>query len=271
MKKLSTIFVFLLAVCFVHAQDKPSSDKVQDNKANQVLTNAHKAVSKKKNVNDIKGFTLTWERKRQLSFPDGKILQTSKSETGLALPDKIYQNTTSNQTNSIQEEKYVLNGNSFYWDFAAFVDGKLQNFDKGMIKDEQQLSYLKRETFLLNFPITLDSSWYIPLQFDYVGIAESKDGKAEVIEAVSSNNIKYRLFFDNEKHLLLLMTESWTTKDNKPFENKYFYSDYREKDGILIATKIVNERNGEVFEEKEIKDVKFNPTFKPDTFEVKRK
>ena len=65
------------------------------------------------------------------------------------------------------------------------------------------------------------------------------------------------------------MTESWTGENNKQNENKLFFSDYQEKDGLLIATKIITERNGEVVEEKEIKDLKINPKFKSDMFDVK--
>ena len=58
-------------------------------------------------------------------------------------------------------------------------------------------------------------------------------------------------------------------EEKKPAVNKYFFSNYQEKGGLLIATKIVIERNGKVAQEKEIKDLKVNPTFKPDLFSVR--
>jgi hypothetical protein len=67
-----------------------------------------------------------------------------------------------------------------------------------------------------------------------------------------------------------MMTEGWTGAENKSLENRYFYSDYQEKDGLLAATRIVVERNGKVTEEKTIKNIKINPTFKPDFFDVKQ-
>jgi hypothetical protein len=35
-----------------------------------------------------------------------------------------------------------------------------------------------------------------------------------------------------------MMTESWS-EENKPTENKYFFSNYQEKEGLLIATKVI--------------------------------
>lgn len=271
MKKVGSILILLFIVCFANAQDKTLTVDVKENKAEQVLAKFHKVISKRVNVTDIKGFTIISEKSRELSVGARKISQTSKTETSFALPDKIRQKTLSNQSNTQQEENFTLSGSKFYSKLDVFVNGKLQDFDISNFDKKSLISNLKSETFLLVFPMTLDASWYIPLEFSYVGIAESKDGKAEVIEAVSPGKVKYRLFFDTETHLLLLMTESWTNKDNKQNENKYYFSNYQEKDGLLVATKIITERNGEVVEEKEIKDLKINPKFKSDLFEVKEK
>ncbi len=65
------------------------------------------------------------------------------------------------------------------------------------------------------------------------------------------------------------MTESWTNREKKQSENKYFFSDYQERGGLLIANKIVTETNGVVTKEREVKDLKINPNLKSDSFEVK--
>lgn len=277
MKQVKKIILFLVICSSTFAQDKPltiseSQKAASVKKAEQVLLQAKNAVSKKTKIADIKNLTVISETSRELSVAGKIIPQTSKVETSFALPNKIHRKNSSNQSNSQQQENYTLNGSEFYAKLDVFVDGKLQNIDVNNYSDKKsQISYLTRETFLLVFPMTLNASWYIPLEFSYVGIAESKDGKAEVIEAVSPNKARYRLFFDPETHLLLLMTENWTDKNNKQNENKYFFSNHQEKDGLLIATKIITEENGEVVEEKEIKDLKINPNFKSDLFEVKGK
>jgi outer membrane lipoprotein-sorting protein len=68
------------------------------------------------------------------------------------------------------------------------------------------------------------------------------------------------------------MTQSWISKAaNKEIEKKYFFSDYRVEDGLLVAHKVIVEQNGKVVAETEIKKFQFNPTFKADFFEVKGK
>lgn len=61
------------------------------------------------------------------------------------------------------------------------------------------------------------------------------------------------------------------------FEEKRFFSDYKEVNGFMIANKIniESKQSGKVFssetsEEMTIKSIKFNPTFKPNSFEVKK-
>lgn len=270
------ILIFFLVICISgFAQDKSpivsTSQKTEPvKKAEQVLQQARDAISKKSKIADVKSFTLSTKSSQQLFFAGKKIEGTIEEEFNFVLPDKIRHNFSGNYTTNQATTVAVLNGEKFSTKIDTFVDGKLVNFDfEAAIDKKSLISDLKRQTFLLVFPITLDAAWYIPLEFSYVGIAESKDGKAEVIEAVSSGKVKYRLFFDAETHLLLLMTQSWTNKDNKQKENKYFFSNYQEKDGLLIATKIITENDGEVVEEKEIKDLKVNPKFKSDFFEVK--
>lgn len=273
MKQLKILILSFVFCTLVFAQDKSlkvaESQKTESvKKAEQILLQARDGISKKSKIADVKNFTLSTKSSQQLFFAGKKIEGTIEEEFNFSLPDKIRHNSSGNYSTNQSKTMAILNGEKFSSKMDAFVDGKLVNL--GITIDKKELiSQLKRNTFIAFFPITLDASWYIPLEFSYVGIAESKDGKAEVIEAVSPNKVKYRLFFDIETHLLLLMTKSWTTKDNKQKEDKYFFSNYQEKGGLLIATKIITENDGEVVEEKEIKDLKVNPKFKSDFFEVK--
>jgi hypothetical protein len=129
---------------------------------------------------------------------------------------------------------------------------------------------LKDDAFLVVFPILLDYAGYRPVELKYVGVAEAGGTKADVLEAVLTSGAKYRFFFDQQTHLLLLANETWTSREtNKERERKYFFSDYRKEDGLLIAHKIITEENGEVTAERLIKRLQINPTFKPDYFAVK--
>jgi len=272
------ILIFLLAFCFsISAQDKsPAASNSQKNesvkKAEQILRQAREAISKSAKIADVKSFTLNSKSSELLFIAGKKIEGTSEEEFNFILPDKIRRNSAGNYSTNQSITTAVLDGEKFSSKIDTFVEGKLINYNFGAsINKKELISQLKHDAFITFFPITLDASSYLLPEFNYVGIAESKDGKAVVIEAVAPSKAKYRLFFDATTHLLLMMTESWTTGENKPSENKYFFSDYRERDGLLVANKIVTERNGEVVKEKEIKNLKVNPVFKADFFEVKEK
>jgi hypothetical protein len=274
MKQVKTLILFLvICTSAAFSQNKPAtsiqSQKSESvKKADQILLQAKQAKSKKTKISDIKALSISTTITQQLTFAGKKIDGTVEEVYNFDLTDKIRYNSVGDYTTNKAVTATILNGEKFSSKVDVFVDGKLINVGAN-VSQKSQISNLKRGTFLLVFPITLDSSWYMPLEFNYVGIAESNDGKAEVIEAVSQNKAKYRLFFDTETYLLLMMTESWTGENNKQHENKFFFSDYQEKGGLLVATKIIIERNGEVDEEKQIKDVKINPNFKSDMFEVK--
>ncbi len=275
MKQVRILILFLFICASAFAQDKSAdaseSQKSESvKKAEKVLIQAKVAFNKKTEIADIKSLNIKTKSSQQLSIAGKKIDGKIEEEFNFDLPNKIQHSFSGDYSTNKSVTTAILNGEKFSSKIDTFVDGKLFNLAAN-VNTKSQISDLKRETFLLIFPIILDASWYIPLEFNYIGIAESKDGKAEIIEAVSSSKTSYRLFFDSETHLLLLMTESWTDKDNKQNENKYFFSNYQEKNGLLIATNIITERNGEVTEEKEIKELKINPNFKSDVFEIKGK
>jgi hypothetical protein len=277
MKHVKILIVFLALCASLSAQDKsPAASNSQKSepvkKAEQILQQAREAISKKIKIADVKSFTLGSKSSELLFVAGKKIEGTVEEEYNFVLPGKIRHNFAGNYSTNQSITTAVLDGEKFSSKIDTFVEGKLVNYNLGAsINKKEQISQLKHDAFIAFFPITLDASVYLLTEFNYVGVAEAKDGKAFVIEAVAPSKAKYRLFFDAATHLLLMMTESWTNGENKPSENKYFFSDYRDRDGLLVANKIVTERNGEVVKEKEIKTLKINPDFKADFFEVKEK
>lgn len=267
--KVVCILALALTLGVVHAQDKAPAADVKDSQAKQVFEKARAAAGKRVSLKDIKGLTLITEESFQFTALERKIQGTKKIETSFVAPDKIRQKTLGDYSTNQEDSIYVLNGDKFYSKIDIYVNGKLQQDFSTAVAKQTQIAQLRRDTFIRLFPIILDSSWYLPLDFQYVGVAESKDGKADVVEALTPGKTKYRLFFDADTHLLLMMTQSWADKENKQHENKYYYSDYQEKGGLMVATKVVAENDGEVGAEKTVTDVKVNPSFKPDVFEAR--
>jgi len=269
--KAVLFFVFILFSAAV-AQNGDS----QNNKAQEILKKAKAAVGKKTDLAAAKAFTMVYESSGRIAFQN-KIFETNaKVEVNLSSFDKIraskfIQHFSNGKPTNTEKQEFTLNGDGFYLDMNVFgINGEKIDFNvKTDVDKEQRKKSFRNEIFHLFFPFTLDAVEYFPMNFSYVGTAESKDGKAEVLELAAPNKTTYRLFFDAKTYLLLMMTETRTSEQNKTFEKKYFYSDYQEKEGLLFATKIVVENNGVVVEERTIKDLKVNPTFKPNSFDVK--
>ncbi|MGI8555907.1 MAG: hypothetical protein ACR2LT_06080, partial [Pyrinomonadaceae bacterium] len=98
-----------------------------------------------------------------------------------------------------------------------------------------------------------------------------------VLEAILHDESNLRLFFDEQSHLLKLMINSGKYPQGGEYEEKRFFSDYKENGSLMIANKINIESkqstkfgNAEIIEEMTVKSIKFNPTFKPNFFEVKK-
>lgn len=289
-KVLWSVLLSVFTVAAASPQEKLISSALQQNedtaraKAQQVLKHAQDATRKDLKAAEIKGlivgsksdgtYTLD-ERKAPPALRNKKFQETSDEELAISLPGKIRYKVNADHTFNQEISEWIVNGDRFSQKTDVLVDGKPINAVFGNAKpksEQEQIAKYKNSAFLTLFPITLDYSLYSPIEFRYIGVAEAKGTKADVIETTLSNKSTYRFFFDQQTHLLLLITGTRTDKEtNKEIERKYFFSDYRKEGGLLVAHKIVTEVNGEVTQNTEIKHLQINPTFKPDYFAVKGK
>jgi hypothetical protein len=269
MKAIIFILIILSSSVFVLGQTN-SSAVTKEQTAKEILEKTLKA--QKVQTDKIKGLTVNYEKTVYLSLGERKIEQNISTKLEFSLPDKIHQENSGNYTTNKEISQFTLNGTLFSYKVELFDnDGDKINFDPFASSDSTQLKdNLKKDTFYAFFPIIFDSSIYTPLNFAFIGIAQSKNDKAAILEAVTAGGVNYRYFFDEKTNLLLMMTESWKNKDNQLREKKYFYSDYKEIDGLFIASKIKVEQNEKLIEERTIKNLKINPIFKENYFAVKK-
>lgn len=142
--------------------------------------------------------------------------------------------------------------------------------EKGDPKQNERnlLQKTKYEAFSLSFPIYFFSGE--DLSFDYVGVAKSSTQNADVLATSIGENYKINLFFDQKTNLLLMMSAKFIDpKSGEATEHKYFFSDYKEENGINFPHKIVIQENGEVIEERDIKKIELNPKIESDFFALK--
>lgn len=141
--------------------------------------------------------------------------------------------------------------------------------ERGDPKRNEEISLQKAryEAFILSFPVFLFSGE--DFTFDYAGVAKSGNQKADVVTTSIADSYQIKLFFDQETHRLLLVNAKFVDpKTNEDIEHKYFFSDYREENGITFAHKVIIHENGEIIEERDIKKIELNPSVEDDFFEI---
>ena len=125
-----------------------------------------------------------------------------------------------------------------------------------------------------------------PLAFTRIGVAESPQGKADVIEAKGPDNFVARLLINQETHLPVML--SWSPPAGRtgappayagrgatpaptsalPPENRIFYADYRDVDGIQLPFRLRRAVGADTVEETTVDRYKLNAKIDPKKFEV---
>jgi hypothetical protein len=139
----------------------------------------------------------------------------------------------------------------------------------------------------------------LPVTYTYAGVAESADGKADMIDVKGPDGFAVRLFVDVQTHLPLMLTymapeprvimntvdRGATNPDAnreraenerrqaeaappKLIEYRLYFSDYRDVGSVSLPHRIARGAAGKTSEEWEVKSYKINPTLKADRFKV---
>jgi hypothetical protein len=274
-------FVLFAVILMAYGQTTSDSKRI---KAQDILRKAKEISCKTIKPEDIKSFSVNYGKSKTSLVDFGKGEQewvtSENSKFNWLMPDKFNVETDSegsiggNFTNS-EQTKVIINGNEVYKNTELFdKDGqKITYFDANNLNDsKERKSGILSDAFDIFFPITLDSTFYVSLDFTHTGTAELENKKVNTIEAISKGGTTYRLFFDEKTHLLSLLTKSWKSANGKQFEQKSFYSNYKEVSGLLVAHKIVTQSASKTNGNTEIiiKSLKVNPEFKSDTFKVRK-
>ncbi|HKT80890.1 MAG TPA: hypothetical protein VJP86_11765, partial [Vicinamibacterales bacterium] len=108
-----------------------------------------------------------------------------------------------------------------------------------------------------------------PLTFAYAGQAEAPQGIADVLDVKGPANFALRLFVYRETHLPVMV--SWQTQaQGKPVENRLYYADYRDVDGLKMPFRLRRAVGTNTVEETSFDRYRFNVKIDPKKFEVRR-
>jgi hypothetical protein len=269
LKFFTSIIFFVLTLSYsTFAQEIVSNDK----RAAEILTNAKAAVTKSDKLASITGLSINYKTSRISKFDKKEINSTETISLHLIGLDKIRKDLFGEyETNTVNSSE-IVNGEQFERNVEVFVEGqKLNAAFSFSTPKEIEIKEQKESAWKIVFPLTLDLDLYPNLVFSFVGMAESKDGKANIVQTFAFNKT-FQFYFDQKTNLPLMMSEKRKTNENKETEIKYFFSDFRDEAGLTFPHKIISQSNDEKIGTSEIiiKSLKINPNFKSKFFEVKK-
>lgn len=271
MKKIWIGIVITLFCCSSFAQDNKL-------KAGFILTKAKTAAVKKTEVinsvfiESVSKFSVRKEKIKpgivpsydfgmKLWVQNSNSIKLKKMITYPGNSLQMTENTVANQSVRTNTQVKGPEDNGF---FPVMIR------EKGDPKQNEinLLQKTKYEAFSLSFPVYL--FFCEDLSFDYLGVAKSGEQNADILATSIGENYKIKLFFDQKTNLLLMMSAKYIdSKSGEEIEQKYFFSDYNEKNGVKFAHKIIIQENGEVIEERDIKKIEVNPKIETDFFALK--
>jgi len=239
---LATIFLFGMGGT-VRADDKD---------AGAILDKAIKALGGQEKLGMITA--ATWKAKGMRKFGDNENEFTSQSTVqGF---DRYRREVDGEFNGNKFKGITVLNGNKGW---RHFGDNKNELNDEALANE-------KRSLYLQIIPATI-----VPLRgqgFKVEAAGEEKvDDKAAVaVKATGPDGKDFKLYFDKKTGLPLKQVATVAGFNGKEFTQETTFASYKDFDGIKVATKIVNMRDGTKFMEQEITEFKILTKVDPKTF-----
>ncbi|MGI8883454.1 MAG: hypothetical protein ACR2IA_04320 [Pyrinomonadaceae bacterium] len=292
MTKPLYFWLILLLSTTLFAQNSVELDKHSVIKGQQILKDARKAIgTEKMNLNSFRLKT------KSTSF--STRANEMADEINVILPDRIHKIHTVKQpqnftvTSIWNSEKYKAISETEFFGRRTVIDvtnsslnsqtleklgdkigkGKVDNFKEFAKIEPKQMFYAN--IWQVFFSITLIQPFEQKLEFKYIGKAKSANRVANVIDAKSQIGRNYRLLFDSETNHLLMLIETFKSK-NGDNENKYYYSNREMVNNVSIPKKIkVEEKFTPTGKEPRIShtsidvvEFSLNPEFKKSLFDV---
>lgn len=140
---------------------------------------------------------------------------------------------------------------------------------------KSRVATLKQDYARLMLGLFAASTEVFPLTFQKFGIAESPQGKADVITVLGPNNFTASLLINQESHLPVML--SWVppapparagSTAPAPVEQRVYFADYRDEGGVMWPHRIRRAAGADTTEETTIDRVRLNVRIDPRKFEV---
>lgn len=278
-----------------------------DKKADELIAQARAALGGEKNVSKIQGLSMAGTISRAM----GDRTVAGELTLDLQLPDKMLRtDAISPMGDSVQ----VIQEQGFNGD-TLLRFSKVSGAGPGMMirtppppaagsaDEAQQLRNSRAEFARVIIGMLLAAPKSMPVAFASAGVAESPDGKADVIDLKGEGSFAAKLLLDQQSHRPLMLSyrglspqirvqtqtmaggpggagrgrgdaEGGHAEAPAPtpadlVDINMFFDDYKSIDGVQLPHHIMRAVDGKTTEEWTFKTITVNPTFKPDTFQKK--
>ena len=126
---------------------------------------------------------------------------------------------------------------------------------------KQDFARLMLGMFAASFPS-------FPLTFKYVAVGEAPEGKADILEASGAGNFSARFVIERDTHLpVMLMWTAPAPGQPAAVEQRLYFADYREVDGLKLPFRIRRAVGADTVEETAFDRFRINAKIDPKKFE----
>jgi hypothetical protein len=306
MRRISAIFLSITLVIIactntlaVSGDDKAGASAAR---AQELLSQARAALGGEAKLKAIQSLSASGKLRQVTQSDDADNQIEGEIEMSLLLPDKYMKAEIMPLPIGDGEVKRVIgiNGDQTFRDAQSTGGGMVMI--RQMPDDPKARAgqlRMMREEFARNLIAwLLTSPANFPVEFSYGGEAESKDGKADVLDIKGPEGFNARLFLDKQSHLPLMLSyrapqpratmitrmmrgsrDDLEARKNEAQEQaekqaaapqlsevQVYFSEYSAEDGILLPHRISRSVNGDFSEEWELKKFKINPPLKAESF-----
>ncbi len=293
------LIVFLIAAAVLVEMFPNVSAQDAAGKAQQLIAQARAALGGDK-LKSVTSLSANGTYRRLM----GGREMAGEVQFDLLLPDKMIRIETLNPIGNMEITRMeAINGDNVWMDQQTSGGGGAMVMIRRPGGDSPQGLEMQKNSIRSDFARTtlgllLTTLSTFPVEYSYAGLADSPDGKADVLEVKGPNNFAARLFLDQKSHKPLLISyqsrkprmitqtvqgqhrseeeikkqieEAEARAAAEPMvEFQIYFNDYREVSGVSLPHRLTRSIENEVSEETEITKYKINPSIKTDRFEKK--
>jgi hypothetical protein len=139
----------------------------------------------------------------------------------------------------------------------------------GVNLEQMRLTTLKQDFARVMLGVFATSIPAYPLTFKYTAVGEAPQGKADILDVSGALNFVGRLVIQQADHLpVMFMWQAPGPPQGAPVDNRLYYADYRDVNGIKWPFRLRRAVGGETVEETTFDRVRVNVRIDAKKFEV---